>query len=443
MSNFAIEAEDLGKQYYIGRQKLPYRTFRESFAQAVISPFRKLKKVFAGDPHAAANLEEGLWALRHVSFQVRHGEVIGIIGHNGAGKSTLLKVLSRITKPTEGRVRIRGRVGSLLEVGTGFHPELTGRENIYLNGAILGMKRAEIDRKFDEIVTFAETERFLETPVKHYSSGMRVRLAFAVAAHLQPEILLVDEVLAVGDAAFQKKCLGKMGDVASTGRTVLFVSHNMAAITALCSTGLLLSNGRVVSTGPVSEVVKKYLEGMNELCSTDLQDRTDRQGNGRIRFTDVVFLDENERITHAAVTGLPLTIVLGYVGNDDRPVRNVDMDIAFYNPLGQLLFFCKARMACGSFDVLPPWGRISCHIPKFPLSPGRYRFKLWCSVGGHTADRIEDAGVLQVESGDFYGTGNLPTRNPEGIVLVEHSWQVVEDGMRRGEQWVPDSAAVD
>ena len=249
MSDIAIRVTGLSKRYRIGLQKVRYRTLRESISEKFsrIARKEKTKKSF-------------FWALKDIDFEVKKGESLGIIGRNGAGKSTLLKILSRITKPTKGRAVLDGRVGSLLEVGTGFHPELTGRENIYLNGAILGMRRTEIERKFDEIVAFSEIEQFLDTPVKRYSSGMYVRLAFAVAAHLEPEILMVDEVLAVGDAEFQKKCLGKMGDVAKTGRTVLFVSHNMTAIKSLCSKALLLKSGMIEKEGFTSEVVDEYLE---------------------------------------------------------------------------------------------------------------------------------------------------------------------------------------
>ena len=253
MNEIAIRVENLSKRYRIGKT-VEHRDGREPLLQKVFAPFRYLASTLR-EPEP----DEIIWALKDVSFEVKHGEVMGIIGRNGAGKSTLLKILSRITEPTEGRAVINGRVGSLLEVGTGFHPELTGRENIYLNGAILGMRRAEIERKFDEIVAFAETEKFLDTPVKRYSSGMYVRLAFAVASHMEPEILLVDEVLAVGDAAFQKKCLGKMGDVAKEGRTVLFVSHNMASIRQLCQKAILIDNGTVNFIGSVSKCIDTYL----------------------------------------------------------------------------------------------------------------------------------------------------------------------------------------
>ncbi len=281
MSASVIRVENLGKLYRIGSPRRRQDTLRDSIADFLRSPLRYLRSV--GPPGAKAQPDQ-IWALKDVCFEVKRGEVVGIIGRNGAGKTTLLKILSRITEPTEGYAEIRGRVGSLLEVGTGFHPELTGRENIYLNGAIIGMKKAEIDRKFDEIVAFAEIEKFLDTPVKRYSSGMYVRLAFAVAAHLEPEILLVDEVLAVGDAAFQKKCLGKMGDVAKEGRTVLFVSHNMAAVQNLCRRSLLLNDGQVVLDGSTDRVVMKYLSWIQSRTSAPLSNRKDREGNGALRF---------------------------------------------------------------------------------------------------------------------------------------------------------------
>lgn len=259
MSDLAIRVEGLGKEFRIGSVQENYRTLRDSITDVFSAPFARAYKLLHGQSYAAAGLEERIWALRDVSFEVKYGQVVGIIGRNGAGKSTLLKVLSRITEPTEGFVEVFGRVGALLEVGTGFHPELTGRENIYLNGAILGMSRKEIASKFDEIVAFAEVERFIDTPVKHYSSGMGLRLGFAVAAHLEPEILIVDEVLAVGDASFQKKCLGKMSEVAGEGRTVLFVSHNMDAVKRLCLRAIILDSGTISMDGEVTESVDFYL----------------------------------------------------------------------------------------------------------------------------------------------------------------------------------------
>lgn len=261
MSDIVIKAENLGKQYTIGHQAENgrYLALRDVLMQNARSLWHKTKDLVRGKPILQGDTLEDVWALKDVSFEVRRGEVVGIIGRNGAGKSTLLKVLSRVTEPSSGRVTIKGRIASLLEVGTGFHPELTGRENIYLNGAILGMVRDEIKKKFDDIVAFSEVEKYLDTPVKRYSSGMYVRLAFAVAAHLEPEILLVDEVLAVGDVAFQKKCLGKMGNVSREGRTVLFVTHNMAAMRSLCSRAFLLSEGELVASGHTEKMVTDYL----------------------------------------------------------------------------------------------------------------------------------------------------------------------------------------
>jgi len=259
MGDVVIRSDGLSKQYRIGAKLDGHKTLRATLTDGFVAPFRRTIKLLQGQASSAAEMHEKIWALKDVSFEIKRGEVVGIIGRNGAGKTTLLKILSRITEPTEGYAEIRGRVGSLLEVGTGFHPELTGRENIYLNGAILGMKKAEIERKFDEILDFAEIEKFIDTPVKHYSSGMYVRLAFAIAAHLEPDILLVDEVLAVGDIAFQKKCLGKMGEVATGGRTVIFVSHNMAAVKALCQTGIHLDNGVVSYFGEVTNAINDYL----------------------------------------------------------------------------------------------------------------------------------------------------------------------------------------
>jgi lipopolysaccharide transport system ATP-binding protein len=271
----AIRVTHLGKKYVLGGQKEKYSTIRDAIVNSVKAPLRRFT---SHEP------PQDFWALKDVSFDVEQGEVVGIIGRNGAGKSTLLKILSRITTPTEGTVDLYGRVGSLLEVGTGFHPELTGRENIYLSGSILGMKRREIDAKLDDIVKFSEIEKFLDTPVKRFSSGMYVRLAFAVAAHLEPEILLIDEVLAVGDAAFQKKCLGKMGEVAKEGRTVLFVSHNMGAIKNLCKTCILLADGKEKMTGVTSDVIQEYISESEKIVTSTLSERKDRSGNGKVKI---------------------------------------------------------------------------------------------------------------------------------------------------------------
>jgi homopolymeric O-antigen transport system ATP-binding protein len=312
MSAVAIRAEGLAKRFRLGKRE-SYRSLRDTLAGMARAPFRALARRGRGDREA-----ETLWALRDVSFTVGHGEVVGIIGRNGAGKSTLLKVLSRITEPTAGRAEVHGRVGSLLEVGTGFHPELTGRENVYLNGAILGMRKAEIDRKFDEIVAFAELERFLDTAVKHYSSGMYMRLAFAVAAHLEPEILLVDEVLAVGDLAFQTKCLKKMQDVSAAGRTVLFVSHNMGAIQRLCPRALLLDEGHLVVDGPTDEVIRAYV-AQGALTAAEYSQPHDP--SKPINLLSVAMTDRAGRIRRDFRYDEPFHVVVGFEVN--APVRKV------------------------------------------------------------------------------------------------------------------------
>jgi lipopolysaccharide transport system ATP-binding protein len=325
----AIRVEQISKLYRIGAaQSEEYQTLRDTLARAALAPARRIAALLRGSESSAPSAEDH-WALRDVSFDVQPGEVVGIVGRNGAGKSTLLKILTGITEPTSGRVQLRGRVGSLLEVGTGFHPELTGRENIFLNGAILGMTRVEIRRKFDEIVAFAEIDRFLDTPVKRYSSGMHIRLGFAVAAHLNPEILLVDEVLAVGDAAFQKKCLGKMDEVSHTGRTILFVSHNMAAVKSLCTRGVLLEGGRVACEGSIDEVVDKYLLAGTDMSTTGcIPDGAPRIGNGKARFRTVRMTDDTGRPVTELYYGQPLRVTFACEILEDIPDAHFEVSIS-------------------------------------------------------------------------------------------------------------------
>jgi lipopolysaccharide transport system ATP-binding protein len=311
MNDTTIEVRGLSKQYRIGGKRQPYRTLRESLMTSVTAPLFFLRSAFR-DPAIRSGYST-FWALRDVSFEIKSGEIVGIIGRNGAGKSTLLKILSRITEPTEGSARIRGRVGSLLEVGTGFHPELTGRENIYLNGAILGMRKQEIDQKFDEIISFAEVEQFVDTPIKHFSSGMYLRLAFAVAAHLEPEILIVDEVLAVGDANFQRKCLEKMQDVGQQGRTVLLVSHNMSAITRLCSRAILIDKGQVIKDGPSSQVVSAYLDtGLGTTAVREWRDESTAPGGKVARLRATRVRSEDGQIVDTIDIRRPVQIEMEY-----------------------------------------------------------------------------------------------------------------------------------
>jgi lipopolysaccharide transport system ATP-binding protein len=338
MSDLVIRAEGISKKFHIGEKQVKYRTLRDSMMKAFVAPVRRVGKLLRGQATGASELNEIIWALKDVSFGVMQGEVVGIIGRNGAGKSTLLKILSRITEPTAGFGEIKGRVGSLLEVGTGFHPELTGRDNIYLNAAILGMRRAEIESKFDEIVAFSGVEKFIDTPVKHYSSGMYLRLAFAVAAHLEPEILIVDEVLAVGDAQFQKKCLNKMQDVGKEGRTVLFVSHNLQAITRLCKRVILLEDGRVKQDGPAHEVVGAYLNsGLGTSAAREWNDLAEAPGDDVVRLRAVRVKGEEGRVTDAVDIRRPVGLEMeyevlksGHVLVPDFGLTNQDGDDVFF-----------------------------------------------------------------------------------------------------------------
>jgi lipopolysaccharide transport system ATP-binding protein len=374
MSKPAILVENLSKRYKIGlRERLRNRTFGEAVVDAIKSPLRRMRHL--GEK---SHGDDVFWALKDVSFEVQPGEVIGIIGRNGAGKSTLLKILSRITEPTEGRAVIRGHIGSLLEVGTGFHPELTGRENVYLNGAILGMKKREIDRQFDEIVAFAEVEKFLDTPVKHYSSGMYVRLAFAVAAHLNPEILIVDEVLAVGDASFQKKCLGKMQDVASGGRTVLFVSHNMEAVQKLCQRVALLANGQLVNFGPTPTIIGQYWNAIDTVMRSEPRIRADSP------FRKIALSVNGEASKGMVVwdTSTPLDLDIDIAS--PTPFRCPEVDIAFFRFDDLKLFgLYGAHVLATDPSVLNHAWRIHFQIPPLHIAAKQIYFDIGARAFPH------------------------------------------------------------
>lgn len=360
MEDYAIRVQDLGKKYRIGVTQERYRTLRDSLVNVVKSPYLAVQSRLRRGKNNNLGVTDGhIWALRNVSFDVKRGQVLGVIGRNGAGKSTLLKILSRVTEPTEGYVEIHGRVGSLLEVGTGFHPELTGRENIYLNGAILGMKRSEIDHKFDEIVAFSEVEKFIDTPVKRYSSGMYLRLAFAVAAHLEPEILVVDEVLAVGDAEFQRKCLGKMNDVAQEGRTVLFVSHNMSAILRLTQDTILLDKGNVILRAPTPEAVDYYMaSGYSQSGERQWDVEELPSDSAPFRPLAIRVLDIHGRVIDTIRSTEPVKIEIEYVL--DAPITGLRVGIYLLTMRGEFVFT--------SFDTDTPR-----HYEQFPVRPvGHY-----------------------------------------------------------------------
>lgn len=438
MSEIVIKVENLSKQYRIGARE-GYRTFRETLVDAAKAPFVRLRGALSKEQRTenssdsmlsapgskrSSRGDDLIWALKDVSFEVKQGEVVGIIGRNGAGKSTLLKILSRITEPTEGRVELRGRVGSLLEIGTGFHPELTGHENIYLYGAILGMDRWEVTRKFDEIVAFAELEKFIDTPVKKYSSGMYMRLAFAVAAHLEPEILLVDEVLAVGDAAFQKKCLGKMGDLAKQRRTVLFVSHNMGAISVLCSKGILLRDGEVERQGSVDQVVTHYLSAGADLSGKAILP-SERQGlSDDFMFCSIQVRKPQGNVTAQAdlLQGCDLDIDYEVI----KPIRNVILGFRLWTSNGLcVLTSTDADNEPSRFTTerRPGRYRSSCHLASQFLRPGRYVLDIAASVPNvRMLDEIP--GVLTFEVVD---TGSLDAKlslGRQGVIAPVLDWNV-------------------
>lgn len=420
MKETTIGLRGLGKQYRIGAQRQRYKTLRESLTGVFTAPIRP----FASARRGLAR-HDTIWALKDVSFDVHPGDVVGIIGRNGAGKSTLLKILSRITEPTEGFAEIHGRVGSLLEVGTGFHAELTGRENIYLNGAILGMRRKEIDRQFDEIVAFAEVDRFIDTPVKHYSSGMYLRLAFGVAAHLESEILLVDEVLAVGDAAFQKKCIGKMGDVAEEGRTVLFVSHNMAAINQLCSRCLVFDGGSLSFDGAGSAGIDQYLkmgDGDPGAAVVDTSRFTHRSGTGRGQIVRVEILDGAGRNGTCFGTGEPFAI--RFHATLEERVPRVSFGAEVVSHAGIALLNLRTDSQGLDFGPYNAGDHVifTIEVPGFPFYPGVYRIAPWFAArDGKKIDYIESAVSVTIEARGHYQS-ELLIQPGRGILIMDCTW---------------------
>jgi lipopolysaccharide transport system ATP-binding protein len=419
MSDIAIKVEGLSKKFHIGGLQKNYYRLTDQLTDMVAAPFRRAGKLIRGQSGSAAELNETIWALKDISFQIKPGEVIGIIGRNGAGKSTLLKILSGISDPTDGYADIYGRVGSLLEVGTGFHPELTGRENIFLNGAILGMKKAEIESKLDEIVAFAEIDKYLDTPVKHYSSGMYVRLAFSVAAHLEPEILLVDEVLAVGDVAFQRKCLGKMDDVAQTGRTVIFVSHNMGLLQTLCQRGIFLQQGMVHTDGTVTEAVDAYLQTLEQARTQDLSTRTDRKGRGHVRLVGAEVFNSSRESSSILKTGHPAHFVFHVNGF----VPGLACNFFIYDTIGQPITSFQSKVR-GPEDAYESQGSLKfvCELDELLLLPGRYRIDVAITGDNWLQDFIEAATVFEVAEGQV--RGRPAQHDGKFSVIMDHRWTV-------------------
>lgn len=430
MSDTVLKVENLYKRYRLGT--VGAASFREDLKrlwakiQGKPDPFEQY--ITANELSAIKNADEMkalkaryVWALQDINFEVKQGEILGVIGKNGAGKSTLLKILSKTTAPTRGQVKVKGRVASLLEVGTGFHPELTGRENIFLNGHILGMNRHEIRARLDEIIDFAGVEAYLDTPVKRYSSGMYVRLAFAVAAHLLADILIVDEVLAVGDAEFQKKCIGKMKDVSSgEGRTVLFVSHNMALLQNLCKTAIVLKNGKIeLNKSDVKTAIEYYTTTTSENI-THISQRTDRIGNQKIAATSVRFLNGKDKDIKVISSGEYIKIIIYY--KFFSAVNNVSVALSFNSILGENKIILWSELLNKTYRVSKD-GKFECILPKFPLSPGTYSVNIFIrEQNGEIIDWIIDAFLLEVQEGDFFKTGRLTPLSHQSV-LVDHDWQ--------------------
>ena len=417
MNKIAIDVVGLGKKYHIGGPQKRYHRLTDQLSDMAVAPIRRVGKLLRGQATGAAELDETIWALHNVSFQIKSGEVVGIIGRNGAGKSTLLKILSGITDPTDGHADIYGRVGSLLEVGTGFHPELTGRENIYLNGAILGMRKSEIERKFDEIVAFAEIDKFIDTPVKHYSSGMYVRLAFSVAAHLEPEILLVDEVLAVGDIAFQRKCLGMMDDVAHEGRTVVFVSHNMSLLQTLCQRGIFLQEGTVFTDGSITEAVDAYLHTIEQARSQDLFMRTDRKGQGKVKLVGAEVTNGSNGSSSILKTGHPARFIFRI----NAIVPGMACNFHVYDTIGQPVISFTSKVHGPEDEYDPEIGlKFICELDELLLLPGRYRIDVAIVGDNRLQDFIEAAAVFEV--GEGHVGGRPAQQDGKFSVVMSHRW---------------------
>ena len=420
MNQPAVTVENVSKRYRKGQTG--YHTLREdiyNLTGRLIS--------LGGDKRRDSDAEH-IWALQNVSFQIEQGERVGIIGRNGSGKTTLLRLLAGITRPNHGKISVRGRLGVLIEIMAGFHPELTGRENIYLNGAIMGMGRKEIQRKFDEIVAFAELEDFIDTPIKRYSSGMHVRLGFAVSAHLDPDILLIDEVLAVGDAAFQQKCLGKMGTAAQEGRTVVFVSHNMAAVSNLCNRTISLESGRVRWNGPTNEVIDKYLiETSKTATSTKVADRLDRKGDGQIRFVGIHWENNEGAVVEILRSGEDYRLVLTYECYDGLSKKNVLVTFGIRDSSGVNLLLHQSDFKDQNFAVIPAKGRFICRIPRFPLAPGEYSIDIFVGINvatdGKPSDLLLNAAMVKVEYGNFFGSGH-PGRPTLCKVFFDCEWEL-------------------
>jgi lipopolysaccharide transport system ATP-binding protein len=429
MSDIVLSVEGLYKRYRLGMVD------RQAFKEDLVSFWANLtgkpdpyesyitSNELAKVTDASQIKSRYVWSLQDINFEVKRGEILGVIGKNGAGKSTLLKILSKTTSPTRGQIKIKGKIASLLEVGTGFHPELTGRENIFMNGSILGMRKYEIQRKLDEIIAFAGVEAYIDTPVKRYSSGMYVRLAFAVAAHLEPDILIVDEVLAVGDAEFQKKCIGKMKDVSSgEGRAVLFVSHNMAAVQNLCTNAIVLENGKLLfEAASVENAIIKYNESTTTKALQSIKNRVDRAGSGYLRVTSIKFLNSNDNEIESFITGQFLKIRIYY--QVYKKLTNVLVAIGLNSWSGENKTIFSTDLLNLNYNSVHSDGFFECTVDKFPLSMGNYLVNIFIQNDEGIIDWIQEATVINVENGDFFGTGKAITTTHQSV-LVKHNWTI-------------------
>ena len=423
MNNYLIKTEKISKRYPIRKQHDRPDTLVGMFIDFLYKPMRNLKELrrLSSAQDSSVDMDNYIWALNDINLEINHNEKVGIIGKNGSGKSTLLKILSRITKPTLGSAVIKGRVASLIEVGTGFHNELSGRENIYLNGSILGMTKSEIDEKYDEIVKFSGVSKFIDTPIKRYSSGMRVRLAFSVAAHLEPEILIVDEVLAVGDANFQKKCLGKMDDVAKSGRTVLFVSHNLESVISLCDRVIWIDDGEIRGDGNSIEIVNKYLETINQISESKIDlSKVEREGDLALTFTELEMTNYQNIQTSSFNVGEDLYMKFKYLINDKNILKsNLQIRISINNSKQVEILNLNSEVAGYILELDNEKGEVSCKIPRLPLGEGTYSINIQAIVNTGVADWINEACTFEILPGDYYGTGIVDENNASFYCISE------------------------
>lgn len=422
MTDTVIKIENLSKQYQLGEISTGTLTHDLNRWLAKVRGKEDPYSPVGRKNHHTQKVEsEYIWALKDINLEIKRGEILGIIGKNGAGKSTLLKIISRITSPTNGCVKLKGRLASLLEVGTGMHPEMTARENIYLNGAILGMKRHEITKKFDDIINFSGCEVYVDTPIKRYSSGMRVRLGFAVAAFLESDILIVDEVLAVGDTEFQKKCIGKMDEISSkSGRTILFVSHNMVSIRNICERVMCIEEGFIDFSGGVENVIQHYMEKSVHASETSLKDRKDRLGKGVIQFADIRLINLKNQLLNKVGAGDPIQIHIDYECRE--PLENINVGISIKSLDGTNLSLLQAPFCFNSFKSIPPHGKFIFDIPELNLNVGKYSLLLAINADGIRQDRVENAFIMEIEQTDYFNTGKLPPADYN--YLIRHSVSV-------------------